>query len=98
MAKDWLENNFRNRPISEDTVAAYARDMIAGQWVATHQGVAFNDKDELIDGQHRLHAIVRCDKTIRMMVTFGLPSVIEGKQMTTMDCVDRGRTRSSAIS
>lgn len=93
-AKTWLENNFRNRPVKEDVVASYARDMVNGTWVPTHQGVAFNDKDELIDGQHRLLAIVKSGCTIRMMVTFGLPSVIVGKEMTTMDCVDRGTPRS----
>jgi antitoxin (DNA-binding transcriptional repressor) of toxin-antitoxin stability system len=96
LARQWLENNFRNRSLDDDVVAAYARDMTNGVWVATHQGVAFNDRDELIDGQHRLHAIVRSGKTIRLMVTFGLPSVIEGHEMTTMDAVDRGRTRSVA--
>ena len=94
MAKSWLANNFRNRPISDDVVAAYARDMSNGVWIPTHQGVAFNDRDELIDGQHRLHAILRSGRTVRMMVTFGLPGKIEGKEMTTMDAVDRGRTRS----
>lgn len=92
----WLENNRRNRPVSKDVVDAYARDMIARQWVPTHQGIAFNDKDELIDGQHRLQAIVKSGVTVRMMVTFGLPSVIAGREMTTMDCVDRGRPRSVA--
>jgi len=95
-AKLWLENNFRNRPLKDDVVQAYARDMINDTWVATHQGIAFNDKDELIDGQHRLSAIVLSGKTVRMMVTFGLPSLIAGKEMTTMDAVDRGRTRSMA--
>lgn len=93
-ARQWLENNFRNRPLSDDVVAAYARDMAVGVWVATHQGIAFNDRDELIDGQHRLHAIVRSGVTVRMMVTFGLASEIAGREMTTMDAVDRGRTRS----
>lgn len=96
IAARWLENNFRNRPVVEDVVIAYARDMINGVWVATHQGVAFNDVDELIDGQHRLRAIVLSGKTIRMMVTFGLRSKISGSLMTTMDAVDRGRTRSVA--
>lgn len=96
LATKWLENNFRNRPVKEDVIAAYARDMLNGTWVATHQGVAFNDRDELIDGQHRLRAIVKSGCTVRMMVTFGLPSVIDGKEMTTMDCVDRGTPRSVA--
>lgn len=96
LAKKWLDNNFRNRRISDDVVASYARDMVSGVWVPTHQGVAFNDRDELIDGQHRLHAIILANVTIRMMVTFGLASKIEGREMTTMDAVDRGRTRSVA--
>jgi hypothetical protein len=96
MAANWLKNNFGNRPLSEDVVKAYARDMINGVWVPTHQGIAFNDEDALIDGQHRLRAIVLSGRTIRMMVTFGLPSKIDGKEMTTMDAVDRGRTRSVA--
>lgn len=96
LARRWLENNFVNRRLDDGVVAAYARDMRNGVWVPTHQGVAFNDRDELIDGQHRLRAIVLTGLTIRMMVTFGLPSVIAGKEMTTMDAVDRGRTRSVA--
>lgn len=96
LAQRWLHNNFRNRPVSDDVVTAYARDMATGQWVATHQGIAFNDRDELIDGQHRLLAVVKSRCTVRMMVTFGLPSKIAGREMTTMDCVDRGRMRSVA--
>jgi hypothetical protein len=95
-AETWLENNFVNRKLSDDTVRSYARDMLNGVWVATHQGVAFNDRDHLIDGQHRLSAIVLCGLTMRMMVTFGLPSKIAGHSMTTMDAVDRGKTRSVA--
>lgn len=96
MATRWLKNNFGNRPVKEDVIRAYARDMINKAWVATHQGLAFNDEDALIDGQHRLKAIVLSGVTVRMMVTFGLPSKIDGSEMTVMDCVDRGRTRSVA--
>lgn len=95
-AAHWMQNNFVNRPISDYTINAYARDMSNGVWVATHQGVAFNDRDHLIDGQHRLSAIIKSGVTVRMMVTFGLPSQIAGSEMTTMDAVDRGRTRSVA--
>jgi hypothetical protein len=94
MAERWLKNNFRNRPMREDTVIAYARDMKNGVWVLTHQGIAFNDQDHLIDGQHRLRAIILSGCTVSMMVTFGLPSKIDGKEATTMDAVDRGATRS----
>ncbi len=96
MASTWLKNNHGNRQLRREAVTAYARDMINGVWVPTHQGIAFNDKDVLIDGQHRLHAIVLSGKTVRLMVTFGLPSKIDGSEMTTMDAVDRGATRTVA--
>jgi hypothetical protein len=96
MAAKWLRNNFGNRPVRQDTVRAYARDMLNKVWVPTHQGIAFNDEDVLIDGQHRLKAVVLSGCTIRFMVTFGLPSQIAGHEMTTMDAVDRGNTRSVA--
>jgi hypothetical protein len=96
MAAQWLQRNFKNRPLSPHTVKAYARDMIGGVWVPTHQGIAFNVRDELMDGQHRLSAIVLSGVMVRMMVTFGMPAKIEGKAMTAMDAVDRGRPRSVA--
>jgi hypothetical protein len=96
LAKRWLTNNFVNRTIREDLINTYARDMLNGRWIYTHQGIAFNDRDELIDGQHRLFAVIVANVEVRMMVTFGLPSKIDGHEMTTMDAVDRGATRSVA--
>ena len=94
ICKAWLKNNVRNRDIRFDVVKAYARDMKSGNWTPTHQGLAFNDRDEMIDGQHRCHAVILAGVTVKMMVTFGLPSIIAGHAATTMDAVDRGATRS----
>ena len=68
MAEMWLQHNFNNRPVSLDTVRAYAREMKRGKWLPNHQGIAFNDRDELNDGQHRLLAIVLSQCTVRLMV------------------------------
>ena len=96
MAETWLKRNFNNRPVSQDTVNAYAREMKRGRWMPVHQGIAFDVNDALVDGQHRLLAIVKSGCTVRLMVTFGLPSKIEGTRMVGMDVVDRGRTRTVA--
>ena len=61
-----------------------------------HQGIAFNARDELIDGQHRLMAVVLSKTPVKMMVTFGMPSKVQGTRMTGMDVVDRGKTRTVA--
>jgi len=92
----WLKNNFNNRPVSQDTVNAYAREMKRGKWLPVHQGIAFNAKDELTDGQHRLLAIMKSGCTVLMLVTFGMPIKVQGTRMTGMDVVDRGKPRSVA--
>lgn len=96
IAELWLKRNFNNRPMRQDTIRAYAREMKNGKWMPNHQGIAFNDRDELQDGQHRLSAVVMSGCTVRMMVTFGMPSKVKGTRMTGMDTVDRGATRSIA--
>lgn len=96
MAEAWLKRNFNNRPVSQDTVRAYAREMQRGRWMPVHQGIAFDIEDNLVDGQHRLLAILMSRRTVRLMVTFGLPSKVEGTRMVGMDVVDRGKTRSVA--
>jgi hypothetical protein len=94
IAKDYLARNVTNRNLRESTVKAYERDMRAGNWIPTHQGIAFNDAGELIDGQHRLSAIVRAEVTVRLLVTRGIPRKAAG--LHTMDAVDRGANRSVA--
>lgn len=98
MAMNWLEHhNFKNRTISQGTVDSYATDMKNGRWSLTHQGIAFNTEGQLIDGQHRLWAIVFANKNIEMMVTRDMP-VTENKggvQINPMDAVDRTRVRST---
>ena len=94
LAERWLKVNFGNRQVSEDTVNAYARDLVAGMFLTTHQGIAFNDHDELIDGQHRLIAIKKAGVAAVLMVTFGWISLVKGRQLTRMDVIDRGRPRS----
>lgn len=90
LARQWLKHNIKNRKLKEDTVNSYARDAKSGNWLLTHQGVAFNDRHELIDGQHRLEAIIRAGVAIKMMVTLGIPSA------RSMDVVDQGVSRSIA--
>lgn len=70
-AATWLESNKFNRKISDVSVLRYARDMAAGQWTLNHQGIAFGDDGVLVDGQHRLMAVVKSGETVKMMVTWG---------------------------
>lgn len=72
MASRWLDRNDNNRNARAAIVAAYARDMKAGQWKITGDAIRFSKDGRLLDGQHRLHAVIRSGKTIAMFVVRGL--------------------------
>ena len=71
-AARWLEGNVRNRRIDQGHVNFLAQEMLAGRWGITHQGIAFDADGTLIDGQHRLWAILQSGCTVQIPVTFGL--------------------------
>lgn len=88
MAATWLEMNTNNRKKNRERINAYARAMLAGRWVLTHQGIAFDENGNLIDGQHRLEAIVKAGVAVEMNVTFGVKHA-EGEILE----IDTGRAR-----
>lgn len=86
----WLRRNKNNRKVSQALVERFTRDMVAGNWPYTHQGIAFDNTGRLIDGQHRLHAIAQSGVTVPMQVSVNMPPEIlmaidQGKNRTTAD-------------
>jgi len=88
LARMWLVNNNFNRPKNSDTVAKYVRQIREGRWRLTHQGVALTKRGFLLDGQHRLFAIVECGVTLPMRVFVNEP-------IENYEVIDCGRNRSN---
>jgi hypothetical protein len=84
-----LEANTTNRPLSRPVVRAFAEAMERGDWMVTHQGIAFDVSGYLVDGQHRLAAVIEADLPVEMMV---FTEVDEG----TFDVLDTGKRRNAA--
>lgn len=82
-------NSKHNRPISESLVKTLMADMDAGKWETTHEAIAYDTEANLIDGQHRLHAIARSGKTLWMWVAYNCDP-------STFNKVNIGRVRTSA--
>lgn len=77
LAVKWLERNTRNRDLRDDVVQRYAGDMKAGRWMVTGDAVGFDKDGAIVNGQHRLWAVVESNMTIPMLVTFNLePEVV----------------------
>ncbi len=88
IAAKWLAiENSRNRSISEGAVARYANDMLCGAWVSNGETIKFGADGSLLDGQHRLSAIVESGVTVPLMV-------VRGVSNTAQSTIDTGRPRS----
>jgi hypothetical protein len=88
-ATEWLEANTSNRPLSRAVVRSFAEAMRRGEWQVTHQGIAFDTTGVLVDGQHRLAAIIEADRPVELTV---FTDVAEG----SFDVLDIGKRRTAA--
>lgn len=88
-AKQLLKKNKKNRPVSQKRVKYYATLMEEGKWHTTHQGIAVSKSGIIIDGQHRLIAVVESGVTVMMNVTTGV-------EEETFKYVDVGYTRTTS--
>lgn len=88
MAQEWLKRNTRNRPLSDRRVKEYARDMQAGVWLLNGEAIKLATDGTILDGQHRLAAIVEADVALETLVVMGLPA-------HTQDTMDSGRRRTA---
>lgn len=73
MATKWLENNGSNRPLRKSLVDYIVKEFAQGKWSLTHQGIAIAKNGVLLDGQHRLYAIVQSGLTVEMWVATDVP-------------------------
>lgn len=77
LATKWLERNTRNRALRDDVVQRYAADMKAGRWMVTGDAIAFDKNGAIVNGQHRLWAVIFAEMTVPMLATFNLePDVV----------------------
>ena len=105
-AKEWIENaNFNNprKVINWANVIRFAEIMRSGKWTTTHQGIAFDKFGNLVDGQHRLLAIIKADIAIFLMVTTGVsldsvPDMDQGSRRNTATILDIDKRLAEIIS
>lgn len=88
-AEELLTRNPNNRDVSKSKVRQYADAMKRGQWMLNGENVKFDREGNILDGQHRLLAVVEADAEVPLTFVTGLP--IEVKRT-----VDTGRNRSTA--
>lgn len=88
-AIELLAKNTLNRTIREDHVRDMARDMLNNRWDLNGETIKISVDGDIIDGQHRLLAIIQAGVGIETAIATNLPSSVRYT-------VDTGRTRSNS--
>ncbi|MGH3599440.1 MAG: hypothetical protein ACRDQH_04040 [Pseudonocardiaceae bacterium] len=89
LAEEMLGKNRHNRNLRSRVVTAYALDMQAGKWAENGESIKIAKDGTLLDGQHRLSAIVESGTTQPMLV-------IQDLSLSAQDTVDTGLRRGFA--
>ncbi|MFJ2882393.1 hypothetical protein ACIQGT_14260 [Streptomyces sp. NPDC093108] len=93
LAAEWLRHNTHNRNLRTRRVTDYARDMVAGRWHLNGEAIKFAgdhmNGGVVLDGQHRLRAVIEAGADVMMVVVSGLP-------METQETMDMGVKRTTA--
>lgn len=88
-AKSILAKNVKNRPLSPTTVSNYAADMKRDAWADTGDTIKIGRSGHLIDGQHRLEALIKADVTLTFAIVYDVPD-------SSFDSIDIGRNRKAS--
>jgi hypothetical protein len=81
-AQAWYLKSQGNRELRKQHIEWLAAQMREGSWEVTGQAVVFAADGRLLDGHHRLQAIIKADTTVPMLVVYGIPVSAWGK----IDC------------
>jgi hypothetical protein len=73
IAKKLLEKNTENRHLRQSHVRDLANEMTSGRWRVTAQGISLTADNQVVDGQHRLHAVVKSGVSVMFVVARGIP-------------------------
>ena len=91
-ANQLLQQNEGNRYPSEDIVKKYRRDMEDGVWQDSASQIQLSKQGKLLNGQHRLRAIVESNTSQILTVTEGL-----SKECFQVIDVGKGRSAKDAL-
>lgn len=88
-AEQLLCHNTQNRKPNRDFVYRYANDMVEGRWNEnTGETIKIANDGTIIDGQHRLMAVVKANKAVYF-------HVVNGVDKSVMTVIDTGKSRNA---
>lgn len=89
VAAEMLRNNTGNRKVNPSSVQILAAQMKENSWKLNGEPIIISDQGNLMDGQHRLLALINSGVTLSMLV-------VRGVKQDAFDTIDVGRNRSGS--
>jgi hypothetical protein len=88
MAAKLLSNNTRNRSVRRKNVEFFAKEILSGNWKLNAETIKVGRDGTLLDGQHRLYAVVETGMSIQCLLATDLDQDV-------FDTIDTGARRSA---
>lgn len=90
LAKQMLEANIKNRRVKLPVLLRYTQEMNAGRWKEdTGETIKISKTGIVLDGQHRLLAVVKSNKPINFHIVYDLDDSV-------FDVLDTGSVRNAS--
>ncbi|MEO1036983.1 MAG: ParB N-terminal domain-containing protein [Pseudomonadota bacterium] len=89
MAMRYLETNNHNRRLSEQSVRELTAAIKNDEWQLNGEAIKIDGEGNLLDGQHRLHAIAKSGRSVKTYVISNLDS-------ESFKTIDTGKRRNNA--
>lgn len=86
MAERYLKRNLNNRPLSIAWANELSKRIKRNEWKLNGEAIKFSSDDYLLDGQHRLKAIILSGTPVPALV-------IRGVDRMSFDTMDQGKSR-----
>lgn len=93
IATSLLEKNKINRPLSDAHVKRIAAQISGGKWKYNGDTIKLSDTEDVLDGQHRLWAVIESQRPIETLVAYG----IEREAFATVDTLRKPRSGGDVI-
>ena len=99
-AREYLQCNTKNRPLNKRHELRLRDIMARGEWYLNGETIIFSAEGVLLNGQHRLHAIINSGVTVDVLVVLGIDAeafrtLDGGRSRTTGDVLAMDNERNS---
>ena len=94
LATKLLESNSMNRPVSDAHVHRIARQITEGKWKFNGDTIKIADTKDVVDGQHRLWAIIEANRAVETIIVYG----VHKDAFSTLDTIRKSRSAADILS